>query len=151
MLLRPDIDQKNQMSVNNVNNTNTNYNQNANSSTSSSFNSLLLKLNLNNIYTVEPLLIKLSETDEPRAPTHEESEVIIKRLFETYRQQKQQVFFVIQSFSMSIYICILLNKLDKQHESGAQRHDEHRELVQPGYDDDERCARESKQIQSIFY
>lgn len=81
---RPDVnnDSKNQLSVNNINNS---------SATSSSFNSILLKLNVNNIYTVEPLLIKLSETDEPRAPTHEESEVIIKRLFETYRQQKQQV------------------------------------------------------------
>ncbi len=87
MLFRPDIDAK--TSVNNNNNNNI-FNVN-NSSTNSSFNSILLKLNLNNIYTVEPLLIKISETDEPRAPTHEESEVIIKRLFETYRQQKQQV------------------------------------------------------------
>ncbi len=86
MLFRPDIDAK--TSVNNNNNNIFNVN---NSSTNSSFNSILLKLNLNNIYTVEPLLIKISETDEPRAPTHEESEVIIKRLFETYRQQKQQV------------------------------------------------------------
>jgi hypothetical protein len=87
LLFRPDIDAK--TSVNNNNNNNI-FNVN-NSSTNSSFNSILLKLNLNNIYTVEPLLIKISETDEPRAPTHEESEVIIKRLFETYRQQKQQV------------------------------------------------------------
>jgi hypothetical protein len=86
LLFRPDIDAK--TSVNNNNNNIFNVN---NSSTNSSFNSILLKLNLNNIYTVEPLLIKISETDEPRAPTHEESEVIIKRLFETYRQQKQQV------------------------------------------------------------
>ena len=87
---RPDIDHKNHLSVNNSTNQSFNMNQN-NSSTNSSFNSLLLKLNLNNIYTVEPLMIKLSEAEEPRAPTHEESEVIIKRLFETYRQQKQQV------------------------------------------------------------
>ena len=96
------------MSENNYNNqnlNNNNNNNNNNTSTSSSFNSLLLKLNLNNIYTVEPLLIKLNETDEPRAPTHEESEVIIKRLFETYRQQKQQV--IIQQLPHSIHISFI--------------------------------------------
>ncbi len=93
------------MSVNNYNNQNLNNNS---TSTNSSFNSLLLKLNLNNIYTVEPLLIKLNETDEPRAPTHEESEVIIKRLFETYRQQKQQV---INKPRESLFIISFINSV----------------------------------------
>ncbi len=54
-------------------------------------NYILSKLNLNNIYTIDPLRIKITDTDEPRAPTYEECEIIIKKLFDIYRQQKQQV------------------------------------------------------------
>ena len=51
------------------------------------------KISINQIYSVEPLRIKLSENEEPRAPSLEESEIIIKKLFDTYKQQKQQVIF----------------------------------------------------------
>ena len=54
-------------------------------------NHTLAKLNLNNIYTVEPLRIKLHEQDEPRPPTLEESEVFISKLYDLYKHQKQQV------------------------------------------------------------
>ena len=54
-------------------------------------NSNLAKINLNNIYTIEPLRIKLNENDEPRAPTNEESEVFISKLYNLYKHQKQQV------------------------------------------------------------
>ena len=54
-------------------------------------NHTLAKLNLNNIYTVEPLRIKLHEHDEPRPPTLEESEVFISKLYDLYKHQKQQV------------------------------------------------------------
>ena len=75
-------------SLNNKNNyTVSNHNNSVNS-----LNQMLIsKLNLNHIYTVEPLLIKVNEKDEPRAPNIEESESIIKKLFELYKQQKQQV------------------------------------------------------------
>jgi hypothetical protein len=51
----------------------------------------LSKLNLSNIYTVEPLRIKLHENDEPRAPSLEEAEVFISKLYDLYKHQKQQV------------------------------------------------------------
>lgn len=49
------------------------------------------KLNLNHIYTIEPLLIKVNDKDDPRTPSKEESESIVKKLFELYKQQKQQI------------------------------------------------------------
>lgn len=54
-------------------------------------NSSITKLNLNNIYTVEPLRIKLNESDEPRPPTLEESEIFISKLYDLYKHQKQQI------------------------------------------------------------
>ncbi len=51
----------------------------------------LAKLNLSNIYTVEPLRIKVHENDEPRPPTLEESEIFISKLYDLYKHQKQQV------------------------------------------------------------
>ena len=76
----------NLVSNNNINNT-------ANSNTNTTTNNVpaVSKLNLNHICSIEPLRIRLSEKDEPRAPTVEESESIIKKLFELYKQQKQQV------------------------------------------------------------
>lgn len=72
---------------------NNNINNTANSNTNTTTNNVpvVSKLNLNHICSIEPLRIRLSEKDEPRAPTVEESESIIKKLFELYKQQKQQV------------------------------------------------------------
>jgi len=87
----------NSASVGNVNNSNPSNsaiaNHLSNNNTSSLNHMLISKLNLNHIYTIEPLLIKINEKDEPRAPNQEESESIIKKLFELYKQQKQQVKF----------------------------------------------------------
>lgn len=66
----------------NVNNSNNN---------ASSSNQLTKSLNLNNIYTVEPLRIKLNDNDEPRPPTLEESEIFISKLYDLYKHQKQQI------------------------------------------------------------
>jgi len=81
---------------NSSNNSNSNANQIANqmsnNNTNNSLNQMFIsKLNLNHIYTIEPLLIKMNEKDQPRAPNQDESESIIKKLFELYKQQKQQV------------------------------------------------------------
>jgi hypothetical protein len=88
----------NSANANNANNSNSTNNSNntisnhlSNNNTNSLNHMLISKLNLNNIYTIEPLLIKINEKDEPRAPNQEESESIIKKLFELYKQQKQQV------------------------------------------------------------
>lgn len=56
-------------------------------------NSNLAKINLNNIYTIEPLRIKLNENDDPRPPTLEETEVFILKLYNLYKHQKQQVTY----------------------------------------------------------
>jgi hypothetical protein len=94
------------ISVNITNNSNNNANTNANNSnlvnsnnatnttTANNNNPIVTKLNLNHICSIEPLRIRLSEKDEPRAPTVEESESIIKKLFELYKQQKQQVLII---------------------------------------------------------
>ena len=50
-----------------------------------------VKLNISNILTLEPLQIKITENEESRAPTNDECEVLLKKLFEVYKQQKQQV------------------------------------------------------------
>lgn len=49
------------------------------------------KLGVHNIVSTEPLKIRLNETDEPRSPNAEESDALLKRLFESYKLQKQQV------------------------------------------------------------
>ena len=98
---RPNVNNlNNSASANNANNSNSTNNSNnaisnhlSNNNTNSLNQMLISKLNLNNIYTIEPLLIKINEKDEPRAPNQEESESIIKKLFELYKQQKQQVKF----------------------------------------------------------
>lgn len=51
----------------------------------------LPKLTVKHIYSTEPLLIRYNESDEPRAPNHEESKSLIKTLFDQNKQQKQQV------------------------------------------------------------
>jgi hypothetical protein len=62
------------------------------SSNSNNGNSVnISKLNVNHIVSVEPLKIKLNEGEEPRAPNQDETDVLIKRLFDVYKQQKQQV------------------------------------------------------------
>lgn len=79
-------------SSNNTSNNNSTMNSNrSNYQQSSVGGSGTLKLTINQIYSVEPLRIKLNESDEPRAPSLDESEVLIKKLFELYKQQKQQV------------------------------------------------------------
>jgi hypothetical protein len=47
----------------------------------------------NNIYNVEPLRIKVNidDSEQPRAPTLDECESIIKSLLELHKQQKYQV------------------------------------------------------------
>jgi hypothetical protein len=49
------------------------------------------KLGLNHIFSVEPLKICISDNETPRAPNLEECEMLIKRLYDVYKQQKQQV------------------------------------------------------------
>ncbi len=63
----------------------------------------LLKLNLNNIYTIEPLRIKMHEYEEPRQPTLEESEVFISKLYDLYKHQKQQVGKIRNIFDSFFY------------------------------------------------
>lgn len=77
------------LSTNSSNNMN-NFPVNTNTMSASS-GTALNKLNLNNIYTVEPLRIKLHENDEPRPPTLEESEIFISKLYDLYKNQKQQI------------------------------------------------------------
>jgi hypothetical protein len=62
------------------------------STTNPQQSTIITKLNLNNIYSVHPtLLIKINKEDEPRAAKVEEAEVLVKKLFELYKQQKQQI------------------------------------------------------------
>lgn len=35
--------------------------------------------------------ICIIENESPRAPTHEECEILVKKLFDVYKQQKQQI------------------------------------------------------------
>lgn len=50
-----------------------------------------VKLSVEHIHSLEPLRIKIAETEEPRAPNANESEILIRLLFSMYKQQKQQV------------------------------------------------------------
>ncbi len=65
------------------------------SSTISSYrnSASLSKLNVSNIVSVEPLKIKLTDSEEPRAPNQDETDILVKKLFDVYKQQKQQVNF----------------------------------------------------------
>ncbi|CAF0855488.1 unnamed protein product [Brachionus calyciflorus] len=65
--------------------------QNVNNANSISTITPRTKININQIYSIDPLRIKLNESDEPRTPSLEESEIIIKKLYETYKQQKQHI------------------------------------------------------------
>ena len=49
------------------------------------------RINVDHIYSLEPLRIKTSEHEEPRAPTTEESDMLVRSLFSMYKQQRQQV------------------------------------------------------------
>jgi hypothetical protein len=62
---------------------------NANSSTKST-NGVKV-ISVEQIFSLEPLMVKTAENEEPRAPTSEESEILVKNLFALYKQQKQQV------------------------------------------------------------
>ncbi|RNA07090.1 coiled-coil domain-containing 74B-like isoform X1 [Brachionus plicatilis] len=70
--------------------TNTEYKTNNVNSTNTAINPIT-KININQIYSIDPLRIKMSEAEEPRAPSLQESEIIIKKLFDIYKQQKQQI------------------------------------------------------------
>jgi hypothetical protein len=48
-------------------------------------------LGIQHIFSIEPLRISIHENEAPREPNFEETEVLVKKLFEVYRQQKQQV------------------------------------------------------------
>lgn len=50
-----------------------------------------MKLGLNHIFSVEPLKICVNEDESPRAPNIDECEILIKKLYDLYKQQKQQV------------------------------------------------------------
>jgi hypothetical protein len=49
------------------------------------------KVSISHIFSVEPLKIKMNESEEARAPTLDEADALVKKLFEIYKQQKQQV------------------------------------------------------------
>ena len=130
---RPNIS----VNITNSNNQNTNANNsnlvsnnntaNANTTTTNNV-PIVSKLNLNHICSIEPLRIRLSEKDEPRAPTVEESESIVKKLFELYKQQKQQVRNYMLNINLRGFILFCIHT-DKQHESGFKRHDANREFI----------------------
>ena len=94
------------LSTNSSNNMN-NFPVNTNTMSASS-GTALNKLNLNNIYTVEPLRIKLHENDEPRPPTLEESEIFISKLYDLYKNQKQQVCYLNKLNKKFYYIFYLI-------------------------------------------
>jgi hypothetical protein len=50
-----------------------------------------LSVGINNIFSVDPLRVTLDENETPREPRFEECEVLVRKLFETHKQQKQQV------------------------------------------------------------
>ena len=81
-------------SNNNNNNSNNNNGANATAKNANSNRTIssLPKLNLNHIYSIEPLRIKFNDGEEPRIPTNEETEMLVKKLFNTYKLQKQQVY-----------------------------------------------------------
>lgn len=51
----------------------------------------LARLTIDHIHSLEPLRIRTSEHEEPRAPTNEESEMLVRSLCNMYKQQRQQV------------------------------------------------------------
>ena len=76
----------------NVNNSNTNITSNFSPSTAAAAtNQANSKLNVKSIVSVEPLKIKLAEEEEPRAPNQGETDTLVKKLFDVYKLQKQQV------------------------------------------------------------
>jgi hypothetical protein len=86
--------------VNSLNSNTSNNNNNQTNTTSKNANNsrnttIFPKLNINHIYSIEPFRIKFNDGEEPRTPTNEEIEMLVKKLFNTYKLQKQQVIFIL--------------------------------------------------------
>ncbi len=97
-----------------------------------------LSVGINNIFSVDPLRVTLDENEAPREPRFEECEVLVRKLFETHKQQKQQVRLNVSVGRGRGHLCPnrCFSSQDKQYESCFERHASYGKPVQSGHDDD---------------